>query len=115
MAYLPGVRVHVLVRVKEPDLANGHIVDPEPPEGPLVLGAKPDLAGHPWGERQGTDLAEIVRQEIFVERLRVDVVAHHPDFQEKCVCLLEEQEVECTWIKIKGVERFTSYHPLFFW
>ena len=47
-------------------------MDPEPSPGPLVPGAEPDLPGDPWRERQMTDIAEIVRQEIFIHRVRVD-------------------------------------------
>jgi hypothetical protein len=66
MRSLPGVRVHVLVRVKESDLANRDIIDPETAERTLVLGAEPDLAGHPRGKRHRPDLAEIVFQQVFV-------------------------------------------------
>ena len=87
------MRVHVLVRVKEPDLGNRDIEDPEPAEDPLVLRAKPDLAGHPLRERQGPDLAEIICQQVLVKRFRVDVVAQYPDPDEHHISLLEGGKV----------------------
>ena len=92
-ASVPGVRVHVLVRVKEPDLGNRDLVNPKAAEDPLVLRAEPDLAGHPGGKRQGPDLAELVCQQVFVKRVRVDVVAYHPDFHEKRVRFPEGDEI----------------------
>jgi hypothetical protein len=87
------MRVHVLIRVPEPDLGNGTIVDPESPEGPLVLDAKPDLAGHLLPEREYPDIAEIVRQQVFVKYFRADIVPKAPHFHEKCVSRFEYLEI----------------------
>jgi hypothetical protein len=87
------MRVRVPVRLPHPDLSHGYVIDPKPSAGPLVPGAEPDLAGHPGREREGTDFTEIVRQQIFVKHIRVDVVPHDPDLHKHRVAGLEGDEV----------------------
>ena len=91
----PGMRVLVPVRPPPLDLADGKIDDTEPPPGPLVLGAEPDLTGQPCRERECPDPAEIVRQEIFVHRVRVDRVPGLPDLHDQSGLGFEGKEI-CT-------------------
>jgi hypothetical protein len=93
MSSLPSVRVLVPVRLPPSDLGNGNIVNPEPSESPLVLGAEPDLAGHPCRKREDSDIAEIVLQQVFVQGARVDMVPQHPDFHKHRVSRLEDMEI----------------------
>ena len=68
------MRINVIVRLPPFDLGDGNVIHPEPPPGPLVPGAEPDLAGHPGREREDTDFAEIVCQQVFIKIVRVDGV-----------------------------------------
>ncbi len=68
-------------------------MDPEPSPGPLVLGAEPDLPRDPLRERQCADITEIVRQEGFVDRIRVDPVPGLPDPHDTGRFGFEDEEV----------------------
>jgi len=76
---LPGVRVRVIIRPPPFELTHGEVMDPEPSPGPLVLRAEPDLPGDPWREWQAPDFAEIIGNQVFVDRIRVDPVPGLPD------------------------------------
>ena len=90
---VPGVPVRVPVRLPEPDLGDRELVDPEPAERPLVLRAKPDLAGHPCRERQAPYLSEFVCEQVFVEDVRADGVPQYPDPEKNCGARLEDEEI----------------------
>jgi hypothetical protein len=49
--------------------------------------------GPPFGEGECPDLAEIVRKEIFVDRVRVDMVPGLPDFYDAGGGGLEDEEI----------------------
>jgi hypothetical protein len=76
---LPDVRVGVIVRPPPLYLRHNGRQDTEPPPDPLVLRAEPEFTGDPGRKWQRTDLAEIVRQEIFIHRVRIDLVPGLPD------------------------------------
>ena len=90
---LPGVRVRVIIRPPPSDLGNRGRKDTEPPPGPLVLRTEPELPGDPGREWQCTDLTEIVRQEIFIDRVRVDLVPGLPDLHDTGSIRFEDKEI----------------------
>ena len=68
-------------------------MNPEPPPGPLVLGAEPYFLREPWRERQRTDLTEIIGNQFFVYRIRVDPVPGLPDPDDAGGFRLEDEEI----------------------
>jgi hypothetical protein len=73
------VRVYVIVRPPPLYLGNNGRQDTEPAPDPLVLRTEPEFPGDPGRKWQRTDFAEIVRQEIFIHRVRIDLVPGLPD------------------------------------
>jgi hypothetical protein len=53
------MRVYLPVRLSPFDPRDGNVKDPEPPPGPLVPGAEPDLAWHPGRVVQNVGVMKI--------------------------------------------------------
>ena len=90
---LPGVQVCVIIRPPPFEFFHGEVKDPEPSPSPLVPGAEPDLPGDSWRERQHTDIAEIVREKIFIECIRVYLVPGLPDSHDAGGSRFEDEKI----------------------